>query len=256
MGEATPPFFNFNQMKHKIYVLTQDRAPLNFLLASRHTHRSPLLHFDGTTNRALRYARNQKSPFEDEQDGNAILEPIIFKDGFLHVQATNPVLQQFMDLHPGNGEIFMELDNEKNAQEELDIITAEVDALIAAKTLDIQTMETLGRVFLGLNTDKMSSAELKRDVILFAKNNPVEFLEALEDPMLEIQDIVAKIFEEGLLSMRNKNKDIYFNLPGNKKKLTSVPYGEDPQHIVVSLLQQDGDILNMFEKQLSKKKGE
>lgn len=161
-----------------------------------------------------------------------------------------------MDLHPGNGGIFIELDNERNAQEELDIITAEVDALIAAKTLDIQTMETLGRVFLGLNTDKMSSAELKRDVILFAKNNPVEFLEALEDPMLEIQDIVAKIFEEGLLSMRNKNKDIYFNLPGNKKKLTSVPYGEDPQHIVVSLLQQDGDILNMFEKQLSKKKGE
>ena len=93
-------------------------------------------------------------------------------------------------------------------------------------------------------------------MILFAKNNPVEFLEALEDPMLEIQDIVAKIFEEGLLSMRNKNKDIYFNLPGNKKKLTSVPYGEDPQHIVVSLLQKDGDILNMFEKQLSKKKGE
>ena len=77
----------------------------------------------------------------------------------------------------------MELDTERNAQEELDIISAEVDALIAAKSLDIQTMETLGRVFLGLNTEKMSSAELKRDVILFAKNNPIEFLEALEDPM-------------------------------------------------------------------------
>lgn len=243
-------------MKDKIYVLKKNRSPLNFLLASRHTHRSPLLHFDGTTNRALRYARNQKSPFEDEQDGNAILEPIIFKDGFLHVPATNPVLQRFMELHPSNGEIFIELDNEKNAQEELDIITAEVDALVAAKGLDIQTMETLGRVFLGLNTDKMSSAELKRDIILFAKNNPLEFLESLEDPMLEIQDIVAKVFEAGLLSMRNKNKDIYFNLPGNKKKFTSVPYGEDPQHIVVSLFQQDGELLNMFEKQLSKKKDE
>ena len=36
-------------------------------------------------NRALRYARNQKSPFEDEQDGNAIVEPIVFEDGFLSV---------------------------------------------------------------------------------------------------------------------------------------------------------------------------
>jgi len=34
-------------------------------------------------NRPLRYARNQKSPFEDEQDGNVILEPIVFEDGML-----------------------------------------------------------------------------------------------------------------------------------------------------------------------------
>lgn len=243
-------------MKDKIYVLKDSATPLNFMLASRHTHRKPLLHFDGETNRALRYARNQKSPFEDEQDGNAILEPVIFKDGVLKVPANNPVLQRFMELHPGNGAIFMEMDTERNAQDDLDNMNLEVDALIAAKSLDIQTVETVARVFLGIRTEKLSSAELKRDILIFARNSPREFLEALEDPMLEIQDIVAKVFEAGLLSLRNKNKDVYFNLPSNKKKLTSVPYGEDPQHIVVSLLQQDGELLNMFEKQLSKKKDE
>ena len=50
------------------YVLKRKTPPLSFMLASRHTRRKPLLYFDGTSNRPLRYARNQKSPFEDEQD--------------------------------------------------------------------------------------------------------------------------------------------------------------------------------------------
>ena len=64
----------------KIYKLTRESAPLSLILASRHTQRFPLLWFDETTgtNKALRYARNQNSPFQDEQDDNAILEPIIF----------------------------------------------------------------------------------------------------------------------------------------------------------------------------------
>ena len=61
----------------------------HFLLCcQQETHRRfPLLWFDEEKgeNRALRYARNQKSPFEDEQDGNAIVEPVIFEDGFLRV---------------------------------------------------------------------------------------------------------------------------------------------------------------------------
>ena len=58
----------------KTYKLTRDAAPLSFMLASRHTKRYPLLWFDEETgqNRALRYSRNQKTVFEDEQDGKLI----------------------------------------------------------------------------------------------------------------------------------------------------------------------------------------
>ena len=67
----------------KFYRLTRDSAPLTYMLASRNSQRYPLLWFDEEKgeNRVLRYARNQRSPFADEQDGNAILEPIIFEDG-------------------------------------------------------------------------------------------------------------------------------------------------------------------------------
>ena len=87
------------------------------MIPARNSRRSPLMYFDEDkgVNRALRYARNQKSPFEDEQDGNAILEPIVFEDGFLFVPKTNPVLQQFLSLHPSNGHLFMEVDKEVDA---------------------------------------------------------------------------------------------------------------------------------------------
>lgn len=229
-------------LEDKVYTLKSKAAPISFILASRHTHRSPLLHFDGTTNRPLRYSSNQKSPFEDEQDGNVILEPIIFEDGFLRVPATNPVLQQFMSLHPGNGRLFEEVDLEKDAQDEVQAIHDEVDAMVAARDLDISTMEKVARIALGRNVDVMTSAELKRDVMMFARRNPKSFLETINDPILELQDKVSKMFAQKLLGLRNKNRDVYFNLEDNKRKLITVPYGEEPQAAVLSyLLTEEGE---------------
>ena len=105
----------------KSYRLTRDVAPLTFMLPSRNTRRYPLLWFDDDKgiNRPLRYAVNQKSPFEDEQDGNAIVEPIIFEDGFLHVSKQNQILQQFLNLHPMYGKSFIEINDEKDASEDI-----------------------------------------------------------------------------------------------------------------------------------------
>ena len=212
-----------------------------FMLNSHHNKRSPLLYFDEETgeNRALRYARNQKSPFEDEQDGNAIMEPVIFEDGFLNVERSNQVLQKFLDIHPGNGMIFEEINEAKDAAEELEIEELVLDAQILARELDIKMLSTLGRVLLAGDTDKLSTAELKRDMLVYSRNYPAEFIDALNDPALEIQDNVVKFFRENLLTLKNKNRDVYFNLTKNKKKLLTVPYGEDYYDIVASYVQTD-----------------
>ena len=212
------------------------------MLASRNTHRSTLLHFDGTSQRALRYAKNQKSPFEDEQDGNAILEPIIFVDGALSVPKTNPVLQHFLSIHPGYGSVFEEVNTEKDASSDIDKFNHELDAQLAARDLSLEMLEAVARVLLGAQIEKMSSAELKRDVLVYSRNNPVQFLEMLNDPMLQLQNTCAKFFEYDLLRLKNKNKDIYFNLPSNKKKLLTVPFGEEPVYILASYLQSDEGI--------------
>ena len=78
----------------KTYRLLRGQAPLSFMIPGRSTNRKPLLFWDEEKgeNRVPRYARNQKSPFEDEQDGSAIVEPIIFEDGMLSVSYTHLTL--------------------------------------------------------------------------------------------------------------------------------------------------------------------
>lgn len=239
----------------KTYILKNGVAPLSYMIASRNSNRYPLYFFDEDKkqNRALRYSVNQQSPFEDEQDGNAILEPITFIDGALHVPRTNQVLQKFLEIHPEYGTTFEEVNTEKDAFHDMDILNYSLDAQIAARELPLEMLESVARVLLGAKIDKMSTVELKRDVLVYAKNHPMGFLEMLNDPMLELQNKCVKFFESGLLVMKNKNKDVYFNLPQNKKKLLTVPYGEDYIYIVSSFMQSDEglEVLRLLENKMS-----
>lgn len=225
----------------KVYKLTKSEAPLSFLIPTRHSAQFPLLYFDEETgsNRALRYARNQKSPFEDEQDGNAILEPVTFEDGFLSVPRNNPVLQEFLYYHPLNGVKFIEVNEEKDASVEVEKLNIEVDAFIEARKLSIDQLEMVSRVLFNRDVTKMSTAELKRDILVFAKNDPSTFLSAVNDPSLKFQSSVALIFEKGLLTFRKKNKEVWFNIDSNKTKMLNIPYGEDEMDVIVSYLQSD-----------------
>lgn len=225
--------------------------PLSYTLASRNHARYPLMWFDekNNINRALRYATNQRSPFEDEQDGNAIVEPIIFEDGFLRVPKQNPALQLFLYYHPLNGVIFSEVDKEKDAAAEVDDLNLEIEALIEARQLSIEQIETLTRVMFGKDPSTVSTAELKRDLLVFAKNDPKEFLNILNDPELKFQAKVRLFFENKLLILRNGDKEVWYNTSTNKKKMLSVPYGEDPYEMTAHFLQSDEgiDSLKMLE---------
>ena len=225
--------------------------PLSYTLASRNHPRFPLMWFDekNNVNRALRYASNQKSPFEDEQDGNFIIEPIIFEDGFLRVPKNNPVLQEFLFYHPLNGTIFIEVDKEKDAAAEVEDLNLEVEALIEARQLSLDQIETLTRVMFGKDPSTVSTAELKRDILVFAKRDPKEFLNILNDPELKFQAKVRTFFENKLLILRNGDKEVWFNTATNKKKMLSVPFGEDPYEMVAHYLQSDDgiDSLKMLE---------
>lgn len=240
----------------KVYLLCGDSAPLSKVIASRDNHRNRLLYYDQEKNqsRALRYARNQKSPFVDEQDDNVILEPVIFDDGVLRVPRENPMLQQFLSLHPGNkangGGVFYEHNPEEEAKKETERLFIEADAMAIARDLDVNKMLAIGRVYLDSDVDNMTSSELKRDILIFAKRYPSTFMEAINDPDLNISNIAARAFDEDYVRMRN-NKDIYYNLEDNKKKICTVPYGENPTDVLMTWLHSDDGV--WFYKYLSNK---
>jgi hypothetical protein len=238
----------------KTYKLKSDATPLNYMLSSRNSSRFPLLWFDEDKgiNRPLRYARNQKSPFEDEQDGNAILEPIVFEDGFLFVPKENQILQEFLSYHPQKDYVFQEVDKARDANEEVEWLDYVLTAQVTAKELSIEKLSSIGRVLFGQKADKMSTAELRRDVLIYAQQDPQDFLDTIDDPMVSLQDEVVQFVSNGLLLINNKK--VNFNLPGNKKKLMTVPFGEDAHYILASYMQSDEgvEVYKLLKRHLEK----
>jgi|TARA_R110000796_G_scaffold29231_3_gene79215 hypothetical protein len=229
----------------KVYRLKKDMAPLSYMLPSRHSSRYPLMWFDEENgiNKPLRYARNQKSPFEDEQDGNAILETIVFEDGMLTVQRDNQVLQEFLALHPQKDNIYEEVNNEKDAAKELEYYNSELDAQILAKELPLEKLLIVAKAIFGSSVDRMTTPEIKRDILVYAKYNSQEFTDTVNDPMLDLQHTVDLFFDERLLS--SKGNSVYYNLKNNKKLMLAIPPNVERSFVVASFLQSD-DGLAMF----------
>ena len=138
--------------------------------------------------------------------------------------------------------VFEEINRERDAAEELEYVESGLEAQILAKNLEFDKLVSVCRVLMGANVDKMSSIELRRDILIYAKQNPEDFINTLNDPMLEMQDTVYRFFDKAYLVFKNSSKDVYFNLPKNKKKLLTVPFGEDPYFIVASHFQSDDGI--------------
>jgi hypothetical protein len=218
-----------HNLKDRIYVLKDGTEPISFMLQSRGGKRNPLLYFDETKgiNRSIRYSSNQKTPFVDEQDEHVVVEPIIFEDGMLRVDKTNVILQEFLKCHPGNGKIFIEFDPEKAADEDIEMVNQEVDALIAAKEMSIDKCEEILRDIIGDRVSQMTSKEVRRDILVYARTNPYEFLTLSGDPSVRIKNNIAKFFELRVIQMRNQDRDVFFNLPNDKKKMMSIPEGVD-----------------------------
>ena len=72
----------------------------------------------------------------------------------------------------------------------------------------------------------MTIPELKRDILVYAKNNPEDLIDIVNDPLLELHGtkFICLLIITGY-RLRNNRRDVYYNLPGNKKKMLTVPFG-------------------------------
>ena len=192
------------EIKDRTYLLLHDQSPLTYRLSSRHSTRYPLLWYDVEKNeqRELRYATNQNSPFVDEQKGEATMGHIVFDDGVLNVPKEQQNLQKLLSLyHPRLGSTYKEFEANIVAENEVDEIHAEIEALMFAKQLDIDHAEAILRVEKGSSVSNMSSKEIKRDLLLMAKKNPHSFMAIANDENVGLRNTGIKAVESNLIKL-------------------------------------------------------
>ena len=211
-----------------------------FTLPSRHTARKPLLWFDEATGeqKELKYATNQNSPFVEEQKGQSTLGRIAFRDGILAVPKEKQNLQKLLSLyHPFRDGVYEEYNAVQDSINELDYINLEIEALMIARDLEIDHAEAIMRVEYGNKVDDLSSSELKRDLLIFAKRYPGLFLELANDENVELRNIGIKATEVGIIQLSSDQRTFTFG--DTKRKLMTVPFDEHPYSALAAFFKTD-----------------
>lgn len=252
--EAPSAPINVWEFKDRLYELTSERRPLVFTIPSMHHASKPLLWFDEEMgyNREIRYATNQRSCFVDEQDGNATLGRIIFRNGVLRVPKENVVLQKLLSLyHPfTKAGVIKEYAPEQIAVNQVEMIEVELEAMNLARELNVDELEGILRAELGSSVSGMSSKELKRDGLLFARQNPVLFLELANDDSIQLRNIGVKATEAGIIRLSQDQRTFTYG-DGNRKLMT-VPFDEHPYSALAAFFKTDEgmEVLNAIQKRL------
>jgi hypothetical protein len=223
------------EMKDRVYFLKRDLSPLTYTIKSRGVY-----YFDEEKGyeRELKYTINQRTPFVDEFKGDSRLGHIVFENGTLSVPKQKQTLQKLLSLyHPDRGSLFDELDLVKNAEDDMIGIEMEIDALNMARNMEVDQVEAILRVEQGTSVSKMTSKELKRDILVFAKKNPKLFMELANDDNVQLRNFGIKCVELGLLKLSGDNR--IFMWANTGRKVMNVPFDEHPYSALAAWFKTD-----------------
>jgi len=241
-------------IKDRLYELTRTK-PLVFTLPTAHSRKKSLLYFDEKLGyqRELRYATNQRSCFVEEQKGQIVMGRIVFRDGVLRVPKENIALQKLLSLyHPAlKSNIYEEYKPAQQASNEVDWIEFELQALNLAKTLSVEEAEAILRVEMGAGVTELSSSEIKRDVLIFAKRNPNLFLQLATDENTQLRSFGAKAVEQGILTLSQDQRTFTYGSSG--RKIMTVPFDEHPYFALSAFFRTDEgmEVYKAIEKRLN-----
>ena len=237
------------EIKDRTYYLKGGRKPLSYMIRSANIY-----YFDEGKGyeRELKYCENQQTPFVDEMKGDQRLSHIIFRSGALFVPKNKTILQKILSLyHPHKDKLYYEWKPAKRAEDQMEVLNLQVDALIAARNIDIDMAEAIMRVEVGSKVDKLSSKELKRDLLIFARRNPKLFLELADDENVMLRNFGIKAAENGLLRLSSDQR--YFMWGSNGRKIMTVPFDEHPYTALAHWFKTDEgmEVFSNIEKRLN-----
>jgi hypothetical protein len=97
--------------------------------------------------------------------------------------------------------------------------------------------EAIMRVENGSAVSQMSSKELKRDLLVFAKRNPRLFLELANDENVQLRNFAIKATEANIIKLSQDQR--YFTWASNGKKLMTIPFDENPYSAMAAFFKTD-----------------
>jgi hypothetical protein len=237
------------EVKDRLYYLKGNKKPLSRMIRSANVY-----WFDKEKQyeRELKYCENQTTVFVDEMKGDQRLSHIVFRNGSLFVPKEKTILQKFLSIyHPDCGTMFYEDKPIETASNDIDYLEMEIEALNAAKNLDIDMAEAVLRVEIGSKVAEMSSKEIKRDLLLYARRNPGLFLELVNDENVMLRNFGIRATEMGLLKLSNDQRTFLWG--SNGRKLMNVPFDEHPYSALAAWFKTDEgmEVYSNIEKQLN-----
>ena len=241
-------------IKDRLYELTSGKKPLIFTLPTVHSPTKSLLWFDPEKGyqRELRYATNQQSCFVDEQQGQCTYGRIVFRNGLLRVPKEQIALQKLLSIyHPfATDKIIEEYKPEVIAENEVDWIELELEALNLAKVLSADEAEAILRVEFGSKVSSYSTSELKRDLLIFAKKQPSLFLELARDENTHLRNVGVKATEEGIITLSPDQRTFTYGQTG--RKIMTIPFDEHPYSALSAFFKTDEgmEVYKAIEKRL------
>ena len=83
----------------------------------------------------------------------------------------------------------------------------------------------------------MSSKEIKRDLLLFARSNPQLFISLANDDNVQLRNLSIRATEAGIINLSQDQRT--FTLGANGRKLMNVPFDENPYSAFAAFLKTD-----------------
>ena len=120
----------------------------------------------------------------------------------------------------------------------------------AAMEMDPDFAEAILRVEIGSKVSELTSKELKRDLLLFAKNQPSLFISIANDENVQLRNLGIRAREANIIKLSGDNR--VFSWGSNDRKLMTVPFDENPYSALAAWFKTDEgvEVFKSIEKKL------
>ncbi len=207
------------------------------------------------TRRAIRYSRSATSIWKDEQSNSGehvILEPIIIEGELIVNIHEDPMLIEFLDMHPNNeangGQTFRKRNVTKIAQENVDVeeFITDVRYKIKEKLSNVANQEevrAIGRVLGYAEANYSDLNLLKKRLYEYINLNPYinakKINDKFDDPVTKAMSNIRRAVDVGELVYSNSSNQVKW--AGSQKHILVIPEGKEwLKHFAAYILSPDG----------------